>query len=177
MSHADTWDERSAGLEALAREIDAVASYLRGLRGAINGLRVPEITEGRLRAAAADLTEVVAATRSATDVILETAEALLSMPDDGPAYRAQVEERMIALMEACSFQDLTGQRLDRVAKTLTVIEERLGIFAASVKAANGEARSGEAELRQDTWRKLNLVHGPGGADALQQAVIDKMLVA
>jgi chemotaxis protein CheZ len=168
-------DAASASLETLSREVDEVARYLRGLRLAINGLRVKEIVDARLKAAQGDLVDVIGATKSAADEILDTAEILLGSRTEGDAYRALVEKRMIALMEVCSFQDLTGQRLDRVAKTLMAIDERLSRFAVAVKADDGDLQTGPREVRNAEWRRANIVNGPGMPDALGQDAIDRML--
>ncbi len=166
-----------ASLHALSREVDEVASYLRGLRLAINGLRVKEIVDARLRSAQTDLVDVISASKAAADNILDTAEALLCAPEQGDAYRSLVEGRMIALMEACSFQDLTGQRLDRVSKVLMALDERLSKFAMAVRADDGELQTGPREVRHAAWRREQLVNGPGMPDALNQDHVDRMMSA
>ncbi len=163
------------GLDAIAREIETVAHYIRGMRVAINGLRAPEIVEQRIQNARKDLADVVGVTRDAANRILDTAEAIVGAPETGDAYRAMVEERMFGLMELCSFQDLTGQRLDRVARTLDALDERLSRFAASVKAGNGEADPSSREASLERWRSERLVHGPGGELASRQDRIDELL--
>jgi chemotaxis protein CheZ len=174
---ATTADAACASLATLSREVDEVARYLRGLRLAINGLRVREIVDARLKAAQTDLVDVIAASKTAADNILDTAELLLGAREQGDAYRSLVEERMIALMEACSFQDLTGQRLDRVSKTILALDERLSTFAVAVKADDGELHTGPREIRNAEWRRANLVNGPGMPDALGQDSVDRMLRA
>ena len=92
---------------------------------------------------------------------------------------------MFALMEACSFQDLTGQRLQRITHTLQAMEERLRNFAHVVKAGHGEAQSGnigpgtvfqgETERQRAVWNDANLVHGPGGAGTIPQETVDWLM--
>jgi chemotaxis protein CheZ len=163
------------GLDAIAREIEAVAGYIRGLRHAINALRAPDIVENRISPARTDLKDVVGVTREAANQILDTAEALVGAAETGDAYRAMVEERMFGLMELCSFQDLTGQRIDRVSRTLDALDERLARFAATVKAINGEADAATQEAALERWRIERLVHGPGGELANRQDRIDELL--
>lgn len=165
----------NASFEALAREVDAVAAYINELRSAINGLGLLDMTNRKLSAAQADLDEVIVVTRNTTDVMLETAETLLATPLAGSEYRALVEERMIGLMEACSFQDLTGQRLKRVSQTLGVIEERLKTFATTARARPSEPHRGFEETKLDDWKARHLLHGPGSPDGLEQDGIDKLL--
>ncbi len=164
-----------ASFEALAREVDAVAVYINDLRSAINGLGILDMTNRKLSAAQIDLNEVIVVTRNATDIVLETAETLLSTPLTDNEYRTLVEGRMIGLMEACSFQDLTGQRLTRVSQTLGVIEERLKTFAASARARPSEPQRGTEETRLEDWKARQLLHGPGSPDGLQQDSVDNLL--
>jgi chemotaxis protein CheZ len=161
--------------QALAREVDMVALYITDLRSAINGLGVLDITDRKLNAVQADINEVILHTRSATDTVLETAESLMAANETGGAYRELVEERMMRLMEACSFQDLTGQRLSRVSETLNAMEERLKRFAALVKPKGHAEIAGSEERHRDDWRQRNLVNGPGGANAMDQEMVDFLL--
>ncbi len=178
MAHfAQVMDQSSddVSFDALAREVDAVAAYINELRSAINGLGILDMTNRKLSAAQIDLNEVIIVTRNATDAVLETAEALLATPLTNNEYRTLVEERMIGLMEACSFQDLTGQRLTRVSQTLGVIEERLKTFATSARAKPSEPQRGTEETKLDDWKARHLLHGPGSPDGLEQDSVDNLL--
>ncbi|MGL4976081.1 MAG: protein phosphatase CheZ [Bosea sp. (in: a-proteobacteria)] len=161
-------------LTRLSREIDVIAGYVRNLRASINAIHAPEIARERLPEMRGDLAAVVEATNDAANRILETAEELMFAPD-GPNYRAKVEEKMIGLMEACSFQDLTGQRISRVAGTLCALEERIQKFSEAVKAHNALVASDDPDARRRQRMAERLVHGPGGIEALQQNEIDRLL--
>jgi len=164
------------------REIGTVAVRMAELRTAISRLGVLDIAETKLGAVQVDINDVLASTRSAADTILEAAEDLLAATQTGNDYRMLVEQRMFALMEACSFQDLTGQRLQRVTHTLQAMEERLRIFAGAVKAGHGTTLSGEVgpdtvfqgevERQRAAWNDANMVHGPGVAGAIPQETVD-----
>jgi len=155
-----------------AREIGTVAARMAELRTAISRLGVLDIAETKLGAVQLDINDVLASTRSAADTILEAAEDLLAATQTGNDYRILVEQRMLALMEACSFQDLTGQRLQRVTHTLQAMEERLRIFAGAVKAGHGTALPGEVERQRAAWNDANMVHGPGGPGSIPQETVD-----
>ncbi len=162
---------------ALIREMTAVQRYIAGMRHAINGLGLPGLVDANLRDAHTDLKDVISHGQSAANSILEVAETILGAAETGDAYRQMVEDKMIALMEACSFQDLTGQRLDRVSKSLMAIEERLMGFANVVKAGKGAVVVSERERKLEDWKEQNIAYGPGGADAIDQNDIDKLLSA
>ncbi len=164
-----------ASYDALARDIDAVAIHINELRHAINGLGILDMTNRKLSAAQIDLNDAITVTRNATDMVLETAETLLASPLSNCDYRALVEERMIGLMEACSFQDLTGQRLTRVSQTLGVIEERLKTFATLARVKPCEPQRGAEETMLDERKARQLLHGPGCPDGLEQDSVDYLL--
>ena len=163
-----------------ARDIGTVAARMTELRAAINRLGVLDIAETKLGAVQIDINEVLASTRSAADTILEAAEDLLAATQTGNDYRALVEQRMFALMEACSFQDLTGQRLQRVTHTLHAMEERLRTFASAVKAGRADVNSGDmgqgaAERQRAAWNNANMLHGPGSTGAIPQETVDWLM--
>jgi|GEM_PF-1770428 chemotaxis protein CheZ len=172
----------TADRDGQAREIGTVAVRMAELRTAISRLGVLDIAETKLGAVHVDINDVLASTRSAANTILEAAEDLLAATQTGNDYRMLVEQRMFALMEACSFQDLTGQRLQRVTHTLQAMEERLRIFAGTVKVGHGTALSGEVgpdtvfqgevERQRAARNDANMVHGPGGAGAIPQETVD-----
>jgi len=172
----------SADRGVQVREIGTVAVRMAELRTAISRLGVLDIAETKLGAVQVDINDVLASTRSAADTILEAAEDLLAATQTGNDYRMLVEQRMFALMEACSFQDLTGQRLQRVTHTLQAMEERLRIFAGAVKAGHGTTLAGEVgpdtvfqgevERQRAARNDANMVHGPGVAGAIPQETVD-----
>ena len=55
---------------------------------------------------------------------------------DTAAYKALVDEKMMVIFEACSFQDITGQRIAQVVETLQHIEQRVARFAEVLKASD-----------------------------------------
>jgi chemotaxis protein CheZ len=167
--------EPSASLSVIKREIDSIGEYLGALREAINALRAPEISRERLPTMREDLAAIVATTRHAAETVLCTAEDVLASNADGPSYRSFVEDRMIGLMEACSFQDLTGQRLTRVSDALIALEQRLGTFVSEAKASNGMLKTHDVERRQGERRAQRMTAGPGVPDALAQDEIDRLL--
>jgi chemotaxis protein CheZ len=176
-SHSQAVTVTTAGddYSELAREVDMIALYIHDLRAAINGLGVLDITDKKLSAVQADINVVIVQTRTATDTVLETAENLLASDVTGSAYHDLVNDQMIRLMEACTFQDITGQRLSRVAETLNAMEERLKRFAGIVKPRHADEVAGPDEARRQAWRQRNLVHGPGGAEVVDQSMIDRLM--
>jgi len=58
---------------------------------------------------------------------MSAAEAMLaSDATDLATYKAMVEQEAMKIFEACSFQDITGQRVTKVVTVLRQIEDRVG---------------------------------------------------
>lgn len=158
---------------AMIQELLDIADYIAKLRDAIALLRANELTRDRLPMVHEELGEVVAATASATNAIMGSAEAILGLPD-GPGYRAEVEAKIFAVFEACAFQDITGQRIAKVAEAMSQLEGRLARFSTAVKARDaGGVDEGEVERRKRN--ETLLLNGPQkGGPATPQDAIDAL---
>ena len=73
-----------------------------------------------------ELDAVILATAQATDIILECAEKLEELkPLLTEETSAQLNDQVTRIYEACTFQDITGQRISKVIKLLLFIESEL----------------------------------------------------
>lgn len=76
-----------------------------------------------------ELEAVVQATESAASQIMEAAEGISDWVQSGgrdPDALRSIDERINSIFEACSFQDLTGQRIRRAIANLQNVETMLG---------------------------------------------------
>jgi chemotaxis protein CheZ len=86
------------------------------------------------RTSGLELEAVVQATEQAANQIMEAAEAIgtwIEQAREDPAAIEAITERLNAIFEACTFQDLTGQRIRRAIEHLQRVEEMLGGLAPS----------------------------------------------
>lgn len=162
-------------LRELHDEVAAIADYVAEIRQAIQGLRAPELAGDRLPGMRNDLTAVRDTTRLAADRILDMAEDLLTQATAGQLDAAYIEARMLELMEACSFQDLSGQRIQRMQDMLNAVEDRLSHFVERVRAGNAMLDETDAEERLKRRNEVRLTHGPSNVGALGQTDIDQIL--
>lgn len=73
--------------------------------------------------ASEELAAAVRETSVAVNTIIDEAEALLANKTKvGRAYRAAVQKAMLRILEVCAFEDLTGQRIAKVAHMLEELE-------------------------------------------------------
>jgi chemotaxis protein CheZ len=162
-------------LEALHREVESVARYVSTLKREIAALRPNEIYRDRLPEAHGDLNSIKEATASSVNTIMEAGEAILtSKASNLDSYRADVEAKVMQIFEACSFQDLTGQRVSRVDELVGQMERRLQRFALAVKASDSAGVFDRDAINREARREILIVEGPQNEAATDQSAIDKM---
>ncbi|WP_120496242.1 protein phosphatase CheZ [Kiloniella sp. EL199] len=108
----------------LLAEIGSVASYIHDMKTQLASLRPDEIKSDFLPTAADELDAIVGATEQATHNILsamETLEEVSEKLEDSP-LTDKVNDAVTQVYEACSFQDITGQRISRVVNALQHVE-------------------------------------------------------
>jgi chemotaxis protein CheZ len=169
-------DGNQNDVQAIVRELAAVADYIGHMKKEIAALKPNELCRERIPTANDELGNVVQATASATHSIMAAAEEILNagaLPAD--QYRSFVETRVLGIFEACSFQDITGQRIGKVLELLGQFEKRLDRFAKAVNVRDSaEAPDPEEKLRQ-ARREVLLLHGPQNEDeAIKQDDIDAL---
>ena len=103
-----------------------LSGQLKGIREQIaNVVAMPTVAT---RNSGLELEAVVQATEAAANRIMEAAEAIGDWLRDGksdPASLEAVNEKVNAIFEACSFQDVTGQRIRRAIQHLQQVETML----------------------------------------------------
>jgi len=166
----------------LKRELVGLFGHLNRLRRELASLHSGE--EHDFASMAETLDDIVDNTEAASNSILESMEAIDEMVSDlrakgDPELNAvcdRINDRVNQVFEACSFQDLTGQRISRLVKGLTFIEERVNNM---IKVwGREEIAKVIEEVKQESGPKTEdeaLLHGPqGAAEAIKQAEVDKL---
>ena len=158
------------------RELREIAGYIESMRHEIGALQVNDLKETRIPLAGEELGAIVQATEAATNTIMECAETLMGADASDPvAYKALVDEKMMVIFEACSFQDITGQRIAKVVETLQHIEERVSRFADVMQAKDIDGFLTEHERARAERREKFLLHGPQLAGSgVDQSKVDEM---
>jgi chemotaxis protein CheZ len=158
------------------KELQDIAGYIEAMKGEIGGLQANELKESRIPAAGEELSAIVKATENATNTIMECAETLMAADASDPvAYKALVDAKMMVIFEACSFQDITGQRVGKVVDTLQHIEARVSRFATAVRTEDQEGYLDESEQARAERRKRLMLHGPQlDGKGIAQSDVDSM---
>lgn len=172
-------------IERIRNEVQGIASRIESTKREIGALRHPLAQEDKLISATFELSSVVSHTEEATTKIFDGVEKIEEIArelratglDEYAASRvAEVSDVCTAIIEACSFQDLTGQRINKVVRTLAFIEERINsmleIWGHEEVGRVAPVVEGATDLR-DTGGVV--LHGPQDADRTNsQADIDKL---
>lgn len=157
---------------SLHGELRYLSAYIQRTRCEISALRPNDIKNDGIPTAGKELDAIVENTADATHRIMEAAEVVMSADISDPqAYQALVCDKMMEIFEACSFQDITGQRVKKVVDTLNHIETRIDRFAKVMGVEDAAVEMTEEEKR----KKDLLLNGPAiGGPEVAQNDIDAM---
>lgn len=150
----------------------------------------------QIEAAEQELAAIVRATETATQTILEAAEEVerviseVSTSGGSPVIAEQLSEAMEAITriyQASTFQDITGQRISKVVRTLAFIDGRMNALS-SLWGVGSDAGAPDSASRQDSpgdavdgssetegWDESHLLNGPQLENqGISQDEIDKL---
>ena len=159
--------------QSICQEFNYIADYISKTRDEIAALRPNDIKTERIPSAGAELEAVVGDTERATETIMSEAEAVLcEEATDYDEYRANIEARMMTIIEACSFQDLSGQRVSKVVNSLRHVESRVARFAEVMGVRDADTFETEEEKAERERAEKNLLNGPaiGGPETSQDDI-------
>lgn len=179
--------EIERGQATLLGEIGSLADYIREARAELAHLRAEELGSEKIRMATDELDAVVTATEDATGSIMDACETIENLAsenltsDPQSVPRDAIINEVTRIYEACSFQDITGQRISKVVSTLKHIEmrveEMLQTFDCSPHGYSQQGqvtkRSGEADSTDADSDLLNGPQMPG--QGVDQDEIDRLL--
>ena len=167
----------------LFAEVDALSQYIQSAKTEIAALRPDQLRSDHIVPATDELDAVVSATEVATNTIMEAAETIEEVGERLDAELAgALSSATTKIYEACSFQDITGQRIGKVVGALKEIEVRVD----GIVAAFGGDGEGAAQVRRqaadhathtgsEPTESGELLHGPQLPDqAINQDDIDAL---
>lgn len=123
-------------------EMSVLRGQLHELRDSIDktkieiaSVRHPDATDDRLTSATLELDAIVQTTEDATNDILNATEEIddrvHKLREAGATPETltvfdEINGLTIKILEACNFQDISGQRISKVVKTIHYLEDRIG---------------------------------------------------
>lgn len=166
-------------LAVLRRELHEMGAYIQRTRDELASLRMKDgapTGNNRINLATEELDEIVRSTERATSDILNAAEHILKLADAvAPAAGEKAGElsaHATEILTACSFQDLTGQRITKVVNTLRYLEQRVNAMIEIWGIESAKAADEPVDERPDA----HLLNGPARPGQEKgQAEIDAIL--
>lgn len=169
-------------------ELGELQKYIVTSRQEIAALKSKDGDKSQFNAAKIELQEIVDATAKATNDILAEAEKVTEIQaslaekaagGEGEPILDEIaglENASMQIMLACGFQDLTGQRINKVVNTLIFVEDQINKL---LDVWNVDAGTGSADLkatREDDARPdKDLLNGPQSeGEGISQDDIDAM---
>jgi chemotaxis protein CheZ len=123
--------------EKLKVELDLIHEAINRTKREIAVLHGTSFNGDEMTKVTGELGAVVGGTEQATQQILEAAEAIdeaasamakTQSADQQARLSQDIQERVITIFEACNFQDLTGQRIQKVMSTMKFIEHHINVM-------------------------------------------------
>jgi len=176
-----TEDNRENILKA---EISGLLRYMQRVRKEIAGMDRGRDEDHNFETMGKQLDAIFEATENATNTIMNAMEqneesvAKLKEGIDDPGKIALLDKIIDngnTVFEACSFQDITGQRVTKIVKSITFVEERVNALL-DIWGRDGLE---DVEIEEDKEVKREqdiLLRGPqlNGEETISQDDIDKL---
>ncbi len=168
--------------ETLRQELMGLLKYINRVREEIASISRPADEEHQFTTMAEQLDAVIKATDEASNTIMSRAEGnedivaqlrkSLSDPAQG-ALLDKISKHDMDIIQACSFQDLTSQRVTKVARSITYVEDRVSALAEVWGKEELDKVVVRAEEKTDDEK---LLHGPAldPSKSINQAEIDAL---
>jgi len=168
----------SAAETSLLGEIESLGRTIAAAKVEIAALKVDDIRDRDIPFATDELDAIVEHTAVATNAILESCEMLdeVAAAVSGDAA-ARLQDAVTKIYEACSFQDITGQRITKVVTTLKAIEAKVAQIIAKF-GMKSEATGLPMPAAVAVVAEVELLNGPQlPSNAMDQSDIDKLLAS
>lgn len=170
-------------VESLKGELLGLFKYIQRVREEIVAIERDSDDVHQFESMADQLDAIVLATEKATDSIMAAMEsndeAVSELKKhitdaDQVALLDKITNNANAVFEACSFQDITGQRVTKIAKSVTYVEKRVN--ALMDIWGKEELKKIEVKSEDEKTDDEQLLHGPqlDKEDSISQSEIDAL---
>ncbi len=160
-------------------QLTQLSEYIASSHKELAAIHADAISDEHIPAANDQLDQVVGATEEATNKIMDCCDRISTIAGELPAdANGKLMEQVTGIYEACNFQDITGQRITKVVRTLKHIEGQILTLVKSLEQMGfqmAKVTGQKLDLSKATDPDKHLLNGPqAGADAIKQDDIDKL---
>jgi len=161
-------DRENQSIDVLRAELQSMAGHIQAAKAEIASIynKDPKlaVADNRINSATSELDMIVASTERATSDILNAAERIMEVAGNLPAESAEagqiLTDQATEIFTACSFQDITGQRISKVVSTLRYIDQRVNAMVEIWGAENLPGGVARRDAHADTRSDAHLLNGP-----------------
>ena len=168
-------------MDKVAAELRELLQYISAAKGELVGMQPKSLSSRDIPDANVELDAVVKATEEAASSIMDVGDTIGQIAEEvDDEHAKRLNDAATELFHASSFQDLTGQRINKVNMTLAHLEERLSALAEAI--GDDFVAEREEEIEVDTEgvavNDEDLLHGPQlEGEGNSQAEIDAILAS
>ena len=169
--------------DTLKKELIGLFQYIQRVKEEISAINRPAEDEHNFESMADQLGAIIKATEHATNTIMESVERSDEVISDlrrhvkdnaaAGALLDKLSEGGQVIFEACSFQDITGQRVNKIMKSLSYVEQRVD----AIVSIWGEHELAKVAVKPTAEKSEDekLLNGPQlEGNGLSQADIDAL---
>lgn len=172
-----------AQYDELSRQIVQLYEYMERIKSEIATVKHPNAPVDHFNKVADQLNAIVGATEDATNTIMEATEATSNIAEslkdririgEVTDDLDKIVEHTNKVFEACTFQDITGQRISKIVKTMNLLEGTLSSLVVIIGSDSIAALPVKGEEKPDGDDVP--MDGPAleGEESVSQADIDAM---
>ncbi|MCR9256864.1 MAG: protein phosphatase CheZ [Alphaproteobacteria bacterium] len=158
-------------------ELQELGNHIKQMRHEVASLKpAGDAARSHFTTASDELDAIVGATEEATGKILDACDEIQNLSDGlDETASGPIIDQITSIYEACSFQDITGQRISKVVSSLKHIEERIDRLMGIVGDGEGLSPPDTADADGAEDEEAGLLNGPQLPDgAKTQDEIDKL---
>lgn len=167
-------------IDNIKLDIADMADAIERTKNEISSIKAEGESTNRFTNASMELDAIVKHTEGATQTILEAAEQIQeqawTLRENGAdnAVCDIIDEKATEIFMACSFQDLTGQRTNKVVQVLGYLESRINYIIGLWGI--GEVSEEDMAAPEDTRPDAHLLNGPQmEGEGVSQDNIDELM--
>lgn len=126
-------EEAGAENRQMMNELRQVLDYMQQAKREFMSIGPRALSSKEIPDASDELNAILGATEVAAEQIMDAADQITAMAKGVPSHAAEeLQNISTRLFEASAFQDICGQRINKVMGTLKFLEERLSILAETL---------------------------------------------
>lgn len=150
----------------MKNEVTKLANYISEAKQEVLSIVPEESTEEFFGIAGQELNAVVQATEDATNNILDATDCIIA--ESKHIAAAEPKQKIIdcttKIYDACNFQDITGQRITKVVKTLDYVEAKVAklakLFGSDTEEIESLVSKNADTILEDKRSDAHLMGGP-----------------